>query len=215
MKTRACLTIARWPLDSRYAIAAIWLTLAFCPRATATIFNTYGDWDGNVTQSYLKVAQSFLVPEDNTLASWQFTLAPAAGATNVLFEIVPWNAASGPSGAPLFSRNLSWPTQGGDILVDNINLSLLPDTRYAAVIDLGAFAGKSVLFQFNQNSYNQGNASWLAGSNPHWEYLTSTYNTQFRAEFYTIPEPASLLGLSLISLIFLNRARRSRTIKSS
>ena len=158
-------------------LATLCFGFALYAHASATVLNTYSDWDGNVTQSYFKVAQSFLAPADSTLASWQFTLAPAAGATNVLFEIIRWESNSGPASAPLFSRQVSWPALGGNVLVDNINLTLTPTTRYAAVIDLEGYGGKSVYFQYNQNSYGQGNASWFAGFNPAWEYLNSTYNT--------------------------------------
>ena len=99
-------------------------------------------------------------------------------------------------------------------MVDNIDLTLTPNARYAAVVDLEGFAGKSVFFQYNQNSYDQGNASWLDGIGPQWEYLNSTYNTEFRAQFYTVPEPGSLLGLGLAGAVFLRHTSRRQTIDS-
>lgn len=199
--------------SQRACLTALCLGLALGARASppvTTVINTYPDWDGSVTESFLKVAQSFLAPADSTLASWQFTLAPNAQPTNVLFEIVPWNPSSGPSGAPLFSRAVSWPAPGGNVLVDNIDLALTPGSRYAAVVDLQSYRGKSVDFQFNQNSYQLGNASWFGGLNPNWVYLDSTYNTAFRAEFYAVPEPAHLLGLGLAGAALLRQPRRRR-----
>ena len=186
--------------------------LALCAHTSAAIINTYPDWDGNVTLSYSKVAQSFLAPADNLLASWQFSVAPNAAPTNVLFQIVPWNPLSGPSGAALFTRNLSWPAQGGDVLVDNINLALTPGSRYAAVIDFNGYRGLSVFFEHNQNSYDHGNASWFGGINPAWVYLNSTYNTEFRAEFL-VPEPANLLVVVLATTALLRFLVR-RKLKS-
>ena len=110
----------------------------------------------------------------------------------------------------MFSRQVNWPTLGGDVLVDNINLTLTPGSRYAAVIDLEGYRGNSVNFQFNQNSFDQGNASWFGGVNPSWVYLDSIYNTEFRAEFYTVPEPANLLGLGLVGTALLRYARQRR-----
>jgi hypothetical protein len=222
MKTERTNTIrARLPiktlalrLTARASLAALYLGLALCARASfpvGTVINTYPDWDGTVTESYFKVAQSFLAPADNTLKSWQFALAPVAAPTNVVLQIVPWNSSSGPTSAPLFSRQVSWAAAGGDILVDNINLTLTPGSRYAAVVDLRGYGGFSVDFQYNQNSYNQGNAAWFAGNNPTWVYLNSTYNTEFRAEFYTVPEPANLLGLGLAGIAVLRHARRTRS----
>ncbi|HWX19501.1 MAG TPA: PEP-CTERM sorting domain-containing protein [Candidatus Binatia bacterium] len=214
MKAERSNTISsRWPVAKlalhhtrRARLAGLCLGLALGARASATVttvINTYPDWDGSVTESYLKVAQSFLAPADSTLASWKLTLAPIAVPTNVLFTIVPWNSTSGPSSGPLFSRQVSWPALGGDILVDNISLTLTPGSRYAAVVDLEGYSGKSVDFQFNQNSYAQGNASWFGGVNPGWLYLNSPYNTTFQAEFSVVPEPANLLGLGLAGAALL------------
>jgi hypothetical protein len=185
------------------------LCLALCANASAALINTYPDWDGNVTLSYSRVAQSFLAPTDNLLESWQFTLAPNAAPTNLLFQIVPWNPNSGPSGAPLFTRFVNWPAQGGDILVDNINLTLTPGARYAAVIDFDGYRGQSAFFEYNQNSYSDGNASWFGGINPTWVYLNSTYNTEFRAEFFAVPEPANLLALALAATAMLRYLTRT------
>jgi hypothetical protein len=192
-----------------------------CPRASATgpttIIDTYPDWDLNVTTSWLKVAQSFLAPTDNTLISWQFALAPVAAPTNVLFQIVPWNPNSGPSGLPLFSRTVNWPAGGGDILVDDINLTLTPGLRYAAVVDLNGYSGRSLDFELNQKSYDQGNASWFGGPGgiPTWNYLNSPYNTEFRAEFQTIPEPGSFLLAGLATFALVRYIRRTPHVSPS
>lgn len=204
---------SRWPVPplvlpaaTRARLTALCLGLALCARASATVIDTYPDWDGNVTEGYLKVAQSFVAPADSTLVKWKFTLAPIAAPTNILFEIVPWNTNSGPSGSALFTRQLSWPTAGGDMLVDNINLTLAPGSIYAALVDLEGYGGKSLNFQFNQNSYNQGNGSWYGGGlNPGWRYLVPTYNTEFRAEF-TIPEPPNLCAFGLAATALLVRS---------
>jgi hypothetical protein len=199
-------------LFARARIAAFCLGLAVCTGVSAAVIDTYPDWDGNITQSYSRVAQSFLAPADNLLASWQFTLAPNAAPTNLLFQVVPWNPSSGPSGAALFSRNLGWPAEGGDVVVNNINLALAPGTLYAAVIDFNGFRGQSVFFEQNQNSYNHGNASWFGGIvNPTWVYLNSTYNTQFRAEFLAVPEPTNLLALFLAATALLRYLVRTKS----
>jgi hypothetical protein len=176
------------------------IALVLCKNASAAVLDTYPDWDGNVTESYLKIAQSFIAPTNNILSSWKFGIAPGAVSTNLIFEVVLWNAMSGPVGEPLFSRVADWPKQGGDIELDQINLGLSPGSRYAAIVDLRGYAGPSVHFEFNQDSYKQGNAAWYAGVNPSWKYLDSTYNTEFRAEFFGVPEPGGLLALGLAAI---------------
>jgi hypothetical protein len=182
----------------------------FAVSASTTVINTFPDWDNNVTLYWFKVAQSFLAPADNTLSSWEFALATNGGQNSVLFQIVPWNPNSGPSGAALFSREVPWPTPGGHVLVSNINLTLQPGARYAAVIDLEGYEGSSVHYQQNQNSYDQGRASWFNSGT--WDYLTSTYNTSFRAEFSAVPEPE---GFKILFAALLVLAAAPRTFSGS
>jgi hypothetical protein len=198
------------PLKVIFLAALLNLTPA--SSKSATVINTYPDWDGTITYGWDAVAQSFVAPADNTLLSWKFGIAPATNGSpnnNVLFQIVAWDQSSGPVGAALFSREVAWPSAGGDILVDNIGLTLTPGSRYAAIANLeNRYEGQSVHFQLNQTSYNGGNASWFSVPSS-WQYLDSTWNTQFRAEFAAIPEPGTV-PLILLSLLMLLRVPRRR-----
>ena len=101
-------------------------------------------------------------------------------------------------------------------MVDNIDLTLTPGLRYAAVVDPHGAAIRSLYFEQNQNSYNQGNASWFGvGGDPHpvWWYLNSTYNTEFRAEFQNIPEPGSFLLAGVVACALARYVRRAKLQK--
>jgi len=197
-------------LPAKGIFLATLLSLTPGSSRSATVINTYPDWDGTITYGWDAVAQSFVAPADSTLLSWKFGIAPATNGipnNKVLFQIVPWDQSSGPAGAALFSREVAWASAGGDILVDNIGLTLTPGSRYAAIVNLeGGSEVQSVHFQLNQNSYNGGNASWFSAPNS-WQYLDSTWNTQFRAEFATIPEPSTLLFILLSLPMLLGRRR--------
>ena len=176
-------------------------------RASADIvINTYPDWDGNVTNGWVAIAQSFIAPSDNVLDNWKFALAPLPGGQHsVAFDIYAWSDLTGPVGSSLYSSVEAWPAGGGDVLVDNIALSLTPGNLYAGVVDLQGYSGPSVHYQFNQFSYTGGDASWLDGGTE-WHFLNSGWNTKFRAEF--VPEPSTLLILTLGAAGLLIRRRR-------
>ncbi|MCG3127322.1 MAG: hypothetical protein CHACPFDD_02180 [Phycisphaerae bacterium] len=180
------------------------LSIAFVAAAAAnTIIDTYPDWDGNVTNGWLKIAQTVTVPADNVLDNWKFALNPPGGQNTILFEIYEWDNSVGPIGPVLYSSIEAWPAAGGDVLVDNINLPLTTGNLYGAIVDLQGYAGQSVHFQVNQFSYTGGDASWFDGAT--WNFLNSGWNTKFRAEF--TPEPATLLTLSVAALALLRRRR--------
>jgi hypothetical protein len=175
-----------------------------CTASANTAINTYPDWDGSVTNGWVAIAQSFIAPSDNVLDNWMFALDPPGGQNSVAFDIYAWSDLIGPVGSSLYSSVEAWPAGGGDVLVDNIGLSLTPGNLYAAVVDLQGYSGLSVHFQFNQLSYTGGDASWLDGG-ANWQFLNSGWNTKFRAEF--VPEPSTLLVLTLGAAGLLPRRR--------
>jgi hypothetical protein len=176
-----------------------------CTSSANIVVNTYPDWDGSVTNGWVAIAQSFTAPSDNVLDNWMFALAPLPGGQNsVTFNIYAWSDLTGPVGSSLYSSVEAWPAGGGDVLVDNIALSLTPGNLYAAVVHLQGYSGLSVQFQFNQFSYTDGDASWLDGGTD-WHFLNSGWNTKFRAEF--VPEPSTPLILTFGAAGLLIRRR--------
>ena len=165
-----------------------------------TIIDTYPDWEGRSSFLWLKIAQSFTTPADNVLSDWKFALEPPGGQNSVSFEVFAWDNNVGPLGDALFSTVAAWPANGGDVLVENINLPLATGELYAAVVDLLGYDGRSVHWQTNQRSYSDGDASWFRGN---WQFLNSGWNTKFRATF--VPEPASLLSLVLGAVVLMRR----------
>jgi hypothetical protein len=174
----------------------------------ATVIDTYPDWEGLTTISWSTVAQSFTAPADHLLLNYTTSLSPTNNRT-LGFEIVSWNPASGPAGGIVFTQQVAWPTTG-ILTLSNLNLNLTPGAHYAAILDLGGYTGPSVLFQKNQNSYDQGNGAWRLG-NGNWEYLQAGYNTAFRAEFAPIPEPMALSLAAGALLLVIARGAPGRS----
>lgn len=164
----------------------------------ATVIDTYPDWDGNITNGWQYVAQSFTAPSDNVLLNWTFG---TNSQPNLGFSIFAWDPNSGPTSGALFQTTVN-AGGGGDFTVSNINLALTTGNVYAVVYETDL--NQSIHFQTNNTSYTGGCASWNNGT---WNFLNSGWNTQFRAEFGTVPEPGTLAALALGALILVRRRR--------
>ena len=182
------------------------------PLEATTILNTYPDGPSAYTNGFVLEAQTFTVPADTVLSSFQFQMFSAQFQT-VQLEIFQWNA-SGPVGTSLFtSAAMARINATQDFLVSNINLSLTQGALYGAVIDTLGYYSFNAAFNTNQNSYTGGNM-WLL------DYGASTWNTYttdnllFQATFVATPnspapEPDAflLMGAGLTTLALLRRRR--------
>jgi hypothetical protein len=168
-------------MKSRYFVLAAMIAAA---SAMAEVqIDTYPCWDGNVTDMWAGVAQSFVPPTSNTiLRNFTFALDPTDAQRTVTFEIYQWSNDTGPVGGPLYSAAAPWPVAGGDVSIDNIDLVLTEGVLYGAVVYLGGFDGSSVHFMYNNTCYPDGDASWYSVLGE-WYYLSSSWNLQFRAVF--------------------------------
>jgi hypothetical protein len=169
--------------------AAAALVLLAQPCTASTVIDTYPDWDGNIVNGWQKVAQTFVVPAgDTVLDNYTFGIALQTTTPTFMMEIFEWDVEDGPVGCALYSRQLTWPTLIGDVVIEDIDLHLTEGTRYAVIFDFGnGYNGPSIHWQENQNSYPDGNMTlW---NPPLWHHLNSEWNTKFRAEFVSPCSP--------------------------
>jgi hypothetical protein len=171
-----------------------------------TIIDTTPNWDGNITNGWLAVGQSFTVPTtDTTLSRFTFTLSAPSSVSTVTFKVFNWSA-TGPTGAALLTQSVAWPANGGDVTLSALNLSLLSGQVYGAVVDLGGYSGASVYYM-QTSPYAGGSASWFDGSS--WSNYSAAYEMKFVAEFNAVPEPSvvCLVGLG-VGVLAVGRLRR-------
>lgn len=159
-----------------FALVVSASALLAAPCLADTVIDTYPYWDGNVSDGWYKVAQSFVAPADNVLDSYQFAFAGSN--IPLQFDIFVWDQELGPIGASLFTAQRTGHV--GDVLIDNIHLTLEEGVRYAAVVDLLGYNGESVHWMMNVTGNPAGDASWW---NVTWQYLNSGWSTEFRARF--------------------------------
>lgn len=172
--------------------------------ARGQVIDTYGDWDGNITNGWQQIAQSFVAPSNNLL-NYKFNLQ--GGGANVEFDVFAWVPGSGPVGGALYTHTFAY-TGAGNYTMSNINLALTPGATYAAIVNMLGYTDKSQEYQTNQNSYNQGSGSWYSTSYGGWNFYP-TYNTRFRAEFGAVPEPATFAILAIGVAPFIRRRKRA------
>jgi MYXO-CTERM domain-containing protein len=179
------------------AACAMWAGPSFADH----VIDTYPFWDGNVTNGWVAVAQSFIAPEHSVLDSYMFGFEGSKVA--ITFSIVQWDETSGPVGGPLYSTNVAGFI--GDVVVSDIGLSLTPGEMYAAVVDMNGYTAESVHWMQNVDGNPTGDASWFDGSG--WQYLNSGWSTKFRAEFTAVPGPAAVALLGVAGLAGSRRRR--------
>jgi hypothetical protein len=170
-----------------------------------TIFDTFPDWDGNVTSGWFAQAQEFVVPADNVLVDYRFQMVAAAGAQTLTFGVYAFSA-TGPTGSALYTSTVPW-TTGQVFQFSAINLTLTTGTQYFGVINFNGYSGITNHFNGNQTSYSAGNGWWMEAGGA-WSDLNGL-NQKFRAEFHAVPEPASLAALGLGALALVRRRRKA------
>lgn len=174
--------------------------------AQAYVIDTYPYWDGNITNGWYAVAQSFVVDgTDNVLQNYTFHIAGGSG--NLMFSIVPWDLNVGPTGGAVYTANAAWPGSDGDVSFNGINTALTPGATYAGIVDLQGQSGQSVYWMANNTGNPTGDSSWR-DVNGDWQFLGgSGWSTEFRAEFSPVPEPVSLIALGAGLAALLRRRK--------
>lgn len=187
------------------ATVVLLLTLGMQPSAAFAkeVINTFPNWDGQVTEGWNATAQSFTVPASPILQSYQFGIEPSNHGGDLDFTVHTWSI-TGPNEPALFTRTIPWPTQGDSLVVNNIDLELIPNNVYSVKIDFKGYTGKSVHFT-QLPAYSGGNAQWFIGR---WNDFPEL-DHRFRATF--VPEPSSMglvaIGVSAWALVRLTRKR--------
>lgn len=165
-----------------------------------TVYDNFGNWDGNVTSGWLAQSQKFPVPNvDNVLMLWKSEFADAMSGMPVNFRIYD-DVGGVPGGNVYFSQNAVVPNGGGIIQFSNMNVALVSGNLYHAVWDFLGYSGQSI--HFTSQDVVPGNGLWWSGS---WNDFPSL-DQKLRAEF--VPEPATLAALG--AGLALLRARRRK-----
>jgi len=165
-----------------------------------TVYDNFGNWDGNVTNGWLAQSQKFPVPNvDNVLMLWKSEFSDAMSGMPVNFRIYD-DVGGVPGGNVYFNQNAVVPNGGGIIQFSNMNVALVSGNLYHAVWDFLGYSGQSI--HFTSQDVVPGNGLWWSGS---WSDFPSL-DQKLRAEF--VPEPATLAALG--AGLALLRARRRK-----
>jgi hypothetical protein len=173
----------------------------------AQVIDTYPFWDGNVTNAWTAVAQTFDAP-GSTLSDYQFAIDgnPSGGTLNI--SLYDWIAGTGQTGAALYSTSVAWPTSTGDVVLSGINVALSTGSHYGMVVELGGAIDPSVHFMTNVTGSPTGYGYWSGDNGTTWGGIPG-FSTEFRATFGSVPEPASFAVLGLGALALVRRRRKN------
>lgn len=173
---------------------------AACTCAGAdVIYDNTASWSGAITSSWFAQAQIFPVPAGNTtLKSWtSFFDSPMTG---MQIDFMITDVVGGVPGGTVHYLASPIVPAGGAVTVDNINLSLDPNTMYAAVWDFRGYAGSSIFYTLNDEV--PGNGAWNNGNWENFDALDQLLIAHF------VPAPGSLLAIGGAAVL-LPRRRRS------
>lgn len=158
------------------SIIAVSCAVCATPSFADRTIDTYPFWDGNITDGWNAVAQSFVVDSNNVLRDYKFGYERSG--IPIQFDIFAWDETIGPVGNSLYST--SFTSVAGDNLVNNINLTLSSGSMYAAIVDTGNQVGQGVHWMTNVDGNPEGDASWFNGT---WQFFNSGWSTKFMANF--------------------------------
>ncbi len=176
---------------------------------TETIIDTIPLWDGNISNSWDKIAQTFEIPSvDVVLNTFELGVQSTTGGNyNVL--LYEWDSVGNFAvGAALFDAGTFTAPEALTFIEFAIGIALLPGDDYAIIVEWDPNAGGSgVAFSFadqypgGYNDYTDGALGdpWVFGPDTNFEMA-------FKAVFTPIPSPSALALLGAAGLI--SRRRR-------
>lgn len=177
------------------------LTLGCATAAQAlTVYDNFGNWDGNVTNGWIAQSQRFPVPiGDNVLMVWASEFAADMAGWTATFNIFA-DVAGLPGGSPYFTGTEVVPEGGGVIRFSDMNVQLVSGQMYHALWGFSGYTGPSI--HFTAQDVVPGNGLWF-GVNGWFGF--PTLDQKLHAEF--VPEPATLAALGA-GLALLGARRR-------
>ena len=139
----------------------ILLISALCGAALSadTIIGDLNSGAAGYTSGYHYAAQTFTVPADNVLTSWQFGVAgwlPFHGFTDTLnLFIKDWTGDLTTPSPSYLNASTPWPTTTGVVSFTGLDVPLVSGQSYVAIYLLGDYSGSAIGF-YGANKYTGG-----------------------------------------------------------
>jgi hypothetical protein len=183
--------------------------LGFAVASQAQVIDTYPYYTGGVTNGWNMVGQSFDAL-GSVMTDYQFGIDGNPTGAPLTVSVFNWDGENGPTGAALYSTTLTWPGSTGDVILSGINVGMTTGNHYGVVVDLKGSTSLSVHYTGDKTGNPTGHGFWKNDVDPTWTSFP-TLDTEFKATFSSVPEPASfaVLGLGALALV-----RRRKTAKS-
>ncbi len=173
----------------------------------AQVIDTYPFWDGNVTNGWTAIAQTFDAP-GSTLTDYQFGIDGNSAGGTLNISLYNWVAGTGQTGAALYSTSVAWPSSTGDIVLSGINVAVTNGSHYGMIVELGGSNALSVHYMGNVTGSPTGYGYWSGDNGSTWSGIPGL-STKFRATFDPVPEPATFAVLGLGALALVCRRRKN------
>jgi MYXO-CTERM domain-containing protein len=193
----------------RTSAATCVAALATVSATGDTVIDTTPLWDGNESNGWPNIAQTFTVPGgDNVLSTFELGVYTDTGG-NYAVRLYDWDeVADHAVGAALYDSGMQSATPTMSFVEFAINTALTSGETYAIIVQWDNGGSSSGVAFSGANQYPDGYNTYTEGSifDP-WAFGPNTsFEMAFRAVF-TVPAPGALAMLGLAAMLQRRRRR--------